>query len=207
MKTRLLDTFSAVAFIAVVIAAGWVVFATSAPASDQSPAPRASAVQAGGRNLIDIGTSEGVFLVTIRSGTVTIESANILTLGPTVVVPPVIVPPVDPPPVVVVPPPVTDPSQAFAAALAKVTDPGKVDTAGKINSMLTLLIDAAASGKLTDLDSAKADLPTVLTLATIGKAGWTDFTALVKSQVEQATTIAAYATVLKAASAELAKVK
>lgn len=203
MKPRLLDTFSAVAFLAVVIAAGWVVFATSAPASDQSPAVKASAVQAGGRNLIDIGTSEGAFLVTIRGGTITIETANILTLGPTVVVPP----PVDPPPVVVVPPVVTDPAQAFAATLAKVTDPGKVETAGKINSMLTLLIDAAASGKLTDLDSAKKDLPTVLTLATIGKAGWTDFTALVKSQVEQATTIAAYTTVLKAASTELAKVK
>lgn len=203
MKIRLLDTFSALAFIAVVLAAGWVVFATSAPASDQHPplAVKAAAVQAGGRNLIDIGTSEGTFLVTIRSGTVTIESANILTLGPTVVVPP----PTNPPPVD--PPPPTNPPQSFAAALAKVTEAGKATTAANLNGMLKPVIDAATSGKLTDLAETKSTLPTILTLATLGKADWSEFNSLLRAGVEQASTIVELATVLKAASSELAKVK
>jgi len=200
VKPRLLDTFSAVAFLAVVIAAGWVVFATSAPASDQQPAAAVKAVQSGGRNLIDIGTSEGTFLVTIRAGMITIEAANILTIGPTVPVPPIVIPPVDPPVV-------TDPSQAFAAALTKVTEVGKVTTAANINGMLKPVIEAATSGKLTDLAETKSTLPTILTLATLGKTDWSEFSTLLRTRIEQTSTIAELATILKAASAELAKVK
>jgi len=170
------------------------IVAIAAPAAQS---PQVTAV----RTLVDLGSTDGTWLVVVKAGVVSVEPVVIKTPGVGPVVPPDVEDPV-----VVVPPP-TDLAKAFADAIAKVTETGKVQTAATLKSLIDPILAAAKGGTLTDVSGTKANLPLVVTLAVVQKPDWADFTAVFKTQIEKATTNADLAAVLGAASAELGKVK
>lgn len=151
------------------------------------------AAQSAPRTLIDVGTSDAVFLVTIKAGVITVEAVKVVTAGTTTGGP------VDPPP--------ADVAKAFADAIAKVTEAEKVKTAGTIKSLVDPILASAAKGELSDIAGVKSNLPFVLGLVTMGKADWADFSTVLKSRLETVASAADVAVVLKAASDELGKVK
>lgn len=181
-----------------------VLFSVLLTAADLKPSvsPKSAASVSAVRTLIDVGTLDGTFLVTIKAGVVKVENANIVTIGTTVT------PPVDPtnpptdPPIVL-----TDPAKAFTDAISKVTEAGRVKTAEILKSAVDPVLASATKGELTDFAGVKDNLPFALSLVTMSKPDWTDFQTAIKTHVSQAATIAEFIVVLKAASESLAKVK
>lgn len=150
------------------------------------------------KTLLDVGTADAVFLVTIRAGVITVEQVKIQTVGTGPVVPPD-----DPPPVI---PPATDAAKAFADAIAKVKEADKVKTAAMLKSMVDPIL-AASTKPDFKLEDTKANFPMLLGFVTMAKPDWSDFSTVMKTRVEATKTVAELTTVLKAASDELAKVK
>lgn len=208
MKSRLLQTglellsvvalgFATLAAIGVIcVAVNEVTFSRpAAVAADQPVAVQAAA----GKTLVRF-ESDGVFLVTVKGGIVTVESGfNIVNAGSPGVPDPNDPPPDDPPP--------ADLAKAFAAAIAKVIEPDKAQTAANIKAIVDGALVPAMNGKLTDVDDVKANMPMVLTLMTMTKPAWSEFGALIKASIANATTIAELVAVLQPASDELGKVK
>lgn len=209
MKRRLpagLDLFSGAAFGLVALAAICVIgvalddysvssrTATAAtPSVDDQPAVSTTP----GKTLVRFASSDGVYLVTVRGGVVTVESGmNVLSVG---------APgdPDDPPP----DDPPADLAKAFADAIAKVTSPDKVQTAANLKAVVDGALVPAINGKLTDINDVKANLPMVLILMTMTKPDWGDFSTLIKASIVKVTTIAELVSVLQPASDELGKVK
>lgn len=186
-----------------------VLFSVLLTAADTRPvAGTKSAKSAAVRVLIDVGTLDGTFLVTIKNGVVKIENANVVTIGTTVTLPTNPTDPTDPtdpvdPPVIIP----TDPAKAFTDAIEKVTESGKVKTAEMLKSAIDPVLAAATKGELIDFSGVKDNLPFTLSLLTMSKADWTDFQTAIKTHVGKSVTVAEFIIVLKAASNALGKVK
>lgn len=169
----------------------------AAPATLEQPAvSQASA----GKTLVRFA-SDGVFLVTVKNGVVTVESnMNVMSVGaPGDPGDPDDPPPDDPPP--------ADLAKAFADTIAKVTSADKVQTAANLKAVVDGALVPAINGKLTDINDVKANLPMVLTLMTMTKPDWGDFSTLIKASIAKVATIAELVSVLQPASDELGKVK
>lgn len=169
---------------------------TTAVAADQPAEVQASA----GKTLVRF-SSDGVFLVTVKGGVVVVESGfNLVNAGsPGDPGDPTDPPPDDPPP--------ADLGKAFAAAIAKVKESDKAQTAVNLKAIVDGALVSALNGKLTDIDDVKANMPMVLTLMTMTKPDWSEFSALIKASIANATTIPELVSVLQPASDELGKVK
>lgn len=155
------------------------------------------AAESATRTLIDLGTTDAVWLVTIKAGVITIEPVLIRVPGSGPVVPPDDTPP----------PPTTDAAKAFADAIAKVTEAGKVGTAATLKSMIDPIVEAARTGKLENVASVKDNLPVILSLVVVQKPDWNDFLNALKARLPAVTDNAGIVALLGAASSELAKVK
>lgn len=146
--------------------------------------------------LIDVGSADGKYLVTVKNGIVTVTAIKVVTVGTPGI-------PDDPPPV----DPPADLAKAFADAIAKVKEADKKQTAANLKAIVDGALTPAINGKLTDVADVKANLPMVLTLMTMTKPDWSEFSTLIKSSISKVATISELVSVLQPASDELGKVK
>lgn len=102
-------------------------------------------------------------------------------------------------------PPVGDLSTKTAATLANVTEAGKKTTATALLTVFEETNKSIVSGSLTDQTQVSAALNLVLTYATAGKAGWSDFVKLAGDTLTASTSIKATEAALKVFITELKK--
>lgn len=100
-------------------------------------------------------------------------------------------------------PPVGDLSTKTAATLANVTEAGKKTTATALLTVFEETNKSIVSGSLTDQTQVSAALNLVLTYATAGKAGWSDFVKLAGDTLTASTSIKATEAALKVFITEL----
>lgn len=103
-------------------------------------------------------------------------------------------------------PPVGDLSTKTAATLANVTEAGKKTTATALLTVFEETNKSIVSGSLTDQTQVSAALNLVLTYATAGKAGWSDFVKLAGDTLTASTSIKATEAALKVFIVELKKI-
>jgi len=162
----------------------------SIPAESQAVEVAASGLWIGiGPNMevLPLGTYRFIFVPADSASNVEVTTITTGTGGPT-------------------PPPVGDLAARTSAALAKVTEAGKKTTATALLTVFEETNKSIASGSLTDQTQVSAALNLVLTYATAGKAGWSDFVKLAGDTLTASTSIKATEAALKVFIAELKKI-
>lgn len=137
--------------------------------------------------MLPVGTYRFIFVPADSTSNVEVTTITTGTGGPTA------------------PPPVGDLSARTSASLAKVTEAGKKATATALLTVFEETNKSIASGSLTDQTQVSAALNLVLTYATAGKAGWSDFVKLAGDTLTASTSIKATEAALNVFITELKK--